>query len=192
MKRTIVTAAVVLGSLALPAVAEAAPTAPSGNVARQLSDAARAGRADCGRSSLFRTQPDGRTVYASNEMDYTGALANLVRLRAPADGPWEELDICAHLDGGSTYLTFQSIANDKYLSAELGATGIDYGMVRARGERIGPWEKFDIDCDGDEGPCYLKSLANNRYLSVEEGHSGTRKNMLRARSATKGEWERFF
>jgi hypothetical protein len=38
--------------------------------------------------------------------------------------------------------TIFSLANNLYVSAELGYGGGDYAMLRARASAIGPWERF--------------------------------------------------
>jgi hypothetical protein len=89
-------------------------------------------------------------------------------------------------------IALYSEANHRYVSAELGYTGSDYGMLRARATSIGPWERFEI--------CYasasnfnfsLRSLANGRWVSAELGYTGSRYAMLRARAGSIGPWERF-
>jgi len=76
------------------------------------------------------------------------------------------------------------------VSAELGDTRYP-GMLRARSDGVGPWEKFERCIDPATNTFTLKSLANNRYVSVEMNYTGKYKYMLRARSTSVGPWERF-
>jgi hypothetical protein len=41
--------------------------------------------------------------------------------------------------------TVYSTANSRYVSAELGYTGGDQGMLRARATEIGPWEQYVLN-----------------------------------------------
>ncbi|WP_433368960.1 fascin domain-containing protein [Streptosporangium sp. CA-115845] len=85
--------------------------------------------------------------------------------------------------------SIQSLANDKYVSAEFGWSGDNYGMLRARGTKVGPWEKFSICYNGRNHT--IQSLANGKYVSAEFGWSGANRGMLRARTSKPGTWERF-
>lgn len=86
-------------------------------------------------------------------------------------------------------IAFQSTANSRYVSAELGYTGGNYAMLRARATSIGPWEKFDINCF--VATCTIKSLANGLYVSAELDYTGGNYAMLRARASSPGPWETF-
>ena len=52
---------------------------------------------------------------------------------------WEKFKL-SRPDAGS--VAFQSVANGKYVSAEIEYPGGDKGMLRARADHIGSWEKF--------------------------------------------------
>jgi hypothetical protein len=41
-------------------------------------------------------------------------------------------------------IAIRSTQHNQYVSAELGYTGGDYGMLRARSSSIGPWESFTL------------------------------------------------
>jgi hypothetical protein len=86
-----------------------------------------------------------------------------------------------------------SEANHRYVSAELGYTGADYGMLRARASSVGPWERFEI-CYSSVALTHFsfRSLANGRWVSAELGYTGSRYAMLRARATSIGPWEKFF
>jgi hypothetical protein len=87
-------------------------------------------------------------------------------------------------------IALYSEANHRYVSAELGKTGSDYGMLRARATAIGPWERFEI-CYTTYTNFSIRSLANFRWVSVELGYTGSRYAMLRARAGSIGPWEKF-
>jgi hypothetical protein len=83
-----------------------------------------------------------------------------------------------------------------WVSAELSFKGANYGMLRARASKIGPWEKFIFEPTNPKLNLtlqlgYIKSAANKRYVSVEYGYTGTSSRMLRARARPKGPWETF-
>ncbi len=101
--------------------------------------------------------------------------------------PW----LAARPAPGST-VTIRSLANGKYVSAELGYTGGAYGILRARASAVGGWEKFRVsgDCQSSTG-CGILSLANSRYVSAELSYSGAWNGVLRARAGSIGGWERF-
>jgi hypothetical protein len=69
--------------------------------------------------------------------------ANVVALRASARasaiGPWERYI----LDYQYSY-TIYALANNRYVSDELGQTFLYPGMLRARATVFGPWEDFSI------------------------------------------------
>jgi len=86
--------------------------------------------------------------------------------------------------------TIQSLANGKYVSAELGWSGDNYGMLRARSSKVGPWEKFRFCYNGYNYT--IQSLANGKFVSAEFGWSGASRGMLRARAPRAATWERFY
>jgi surface antigen len=86
--------------------------------------------------------------------------------------------------------TIKSLANGRYVSAELGYTGGSYGMLRARATSAQGWEKFTIEGNCDSG-CAFRSLASRSYVSAELGYTGNSYGELRARSANWKAWETF-
>lgn len=85
-----------------------------------------------------------------------------------------------------------SNANGKYVTAEFGYGGADYGMLRARSAGVGgAWEVFRLigDCYG--GWCAMQSSATRQYVTAEAGYQGYAWGELRARSAGTGSWEQF-
>jgi hypothetical protein len=92
--------------------------------------------------------------------------------------------------------SFKSSANGLYVAAELGYGPYfpvlhGYGMLRARAEHVGPWEKFQFCEDKATKAWSIFSNANNRWVSTEVDRRGGSKGMLRARAETVGPWERY-
>ncbi|MBV9615855.1 MAG: hypothetical protein JO031_10415, partial [Ktedonobacteraceae bacterium] len=88
-----------------------------------------------------------------------------------------------------------SLANSKYVAAELGYTGGNYAMLRARtaSNAIGPWEVFNWYA-GVNGAYEIQSNANGLFVTAELGYTGGNYAMLRARTGSNaiGPWEQFF
>ncbi|SRR6266498_1574620 len=134
----------------------------------------------------------GNSRYTSAELGYGGDLYGMLRARATDPGPWEEFQICGRWEGGTKVNYIASNANLRYVSAELGRTGGDHGMLRARATSVGNWEKFTIARWGPNPAMYtIRSQANGRYVSAELGYGGGRYAMLRARATSIGNWEKF-
>lgn len=97
-------------------------------------------------------------------------------------------------------IALQSTANQKYVSAEVSYTGTVDGMLRARADRIGPWEQFLL-CDVtdlrfiDPQALFSDLQAANGWVTAEMGYTpaNTYGGMMRARpdSSSVGEWEEF-
>jgi hypothetical protein len=86
-------------------------------------------------------------------------------------------------------LTITSLANDRYVSAEIGWSGSGYGLLRARATEAREWELFQVCFNGTNST--IRSMANGRYVSAEIGWSGSDYGLLRARATEAREWERF-
>jgi hypothetical protein len=86
----------------------------------------------------------------------------------------------------------QSVANGKYVAAELHYTGAGYGELRARSSSVGSWERFEF-CSSSAAPVTLsiRSLANGKWVSAEFQYTGALYAMLRARASGIGPWEKF-
>ena len=102
----------------------------------------------------------------------------------------------AHADY-CAWVAIKSKENGKYVSVEMNYTGSNYGMLRARADSIGGWERFLL-CQYATviigAPIYfttLKSAANGKFVAAEWGYSGLQNGMLRARSSSLGPWEKF-
>jgi hypothetical protein len=118
------------------------------------------------------------------------ALAKgLTSPRRTATGEVKAFDTFACTE--STYI--RSWFNERDVSTELGYTGNQYAMLRARAEKVGPWESFQW-CQSREQPGYWSRWSNGaeRWVSVELGYSGGEYAMLRARATGIGPWERFY
>jgi hypothetical protein len=84
-----------------------------------------------------------------------------------------------------------SLANNRYVSAELGHGGDDHAMLRARATVIDAWEQYDLCHDSTRGTFSFQARGNGRYVSAELGYGGGDHAMLRARATAIDEWERF-
>jgi hypothetical protein len=86
-------------------------------------------------------------------------------------------------------------ANGKYVSTEMGLGGNDRGMLRARANTIGPWEKYYVCWRNDPGAgnTYALIYSEGGLVSAEFGYGvdDTRYGMLRGRASGMGPWEKF-
>ena len=91
---------------------------------------------------------------------------------------------------GQRLVSIRSTWSNRFVSAELGYGGADYGMLRARATSVGDWERFRLigDCNSS---CVIQSVANRRLVSAELGYQGAAWGELRARATGEGSWERF-
>ncbi|GGM66578.1 hypothetical protein GCM10012275_41370 [Longimycelium tulufanense] len=103
---------------------------------------------------------------------------------APAG--WTKVTEPADVPAG---VTLYSVANGRYVSTELGYSGADYAMLRARALMASRWEQFRLEFR--HGATVIKSRANGRYVSVETGYRGGNYAMLRAKSHRIGITEKF-
>jgi len=86
--------------------------------------------------------------------------------------------------------TIRSIANGRYVSAELGYTGSNYAMLRARASSQGTWETYSAFHYNSDNQIGFYSTANFYWVSTEIGYTGSNYAMLRARqSGARGLWE---
>ncbi len=130
-------------------------------------------------------------LYISAELSYSGNNSGMLRARAPQAGPWEQFYLKSSGPGGcDSLIELQSAANGLYVSAELGYTGANYGMLRARASRIGSWEQFYLRCLPN-GIVAFQSAANGLYVSAELSYTSGNTAMLRARASRIGSWEQF-
>ena len=87
--------------------------------------------------------------------------------------------------------TIRSVANGMYVSAELGYTGSNYAMLRARASTQGHWETYSGYHYNTDNKIGFYNTANNYWVSAELGYAGGNYAMLRARASTQGPWEDF-
>jgi hypothetical protein len=92
-------------------------------------------------------------------------------------------------------VTITSIANNNFVSTELGYAGNNYAMLRARATAEGPWEKYNVcyhpSSRFNQGYWTIQSQANGLYVSAELGYAANEYAMLRARASIVGPWERY-
>lgn len=133
---------------------------------------------------------DANGNYVSAELGYTGGNYAMLRARAASQGPWENYTAYYIPTSNGNEIAIRSNANNNYVSAELGYTGNNYAMLRARASAVGPWEKY-YEIENSDGTFSLKSAANGNYVSAELGYTGSTYAMLRARASAIGPWETF-
>jgi hypothetical protein len=84
-------------------------------------------------------------LYVSAEVGYsrTDPLYGMLRARASTIGPWEQYKLGDSFQYGSGDVKYTIKAvNGLYVSTELGYTGNEYAMLRARASSAGPWEQY--------------------------------------------------
>ena len=88
--------------------------------------------------------------------------------------------------------TIQSYQNSNFVSTEIGYSGSQYGMLRARASAVGPWEKYTICIDNTTSIVTIQAQANGLFVSTEIGYLNSSYAMLRARASVVGPWEQYF
>ena len=99
-----------------------------------------------GANDIYAIKSVANGRYVSAELGWGGNDYGMLRARATSIGPWERFRVRSTGGGSSITWTIQSMANSRYVSAEVGWTGDRYGLLRARATAIGPWEQFVIVC----------------------------------------------
>ncbi|MEV0899876.1 hypothetical protein [Actinoplanes sp. NPDC049802] len=89
-------------------------------------------------------------------------------------------------------ISIRSAANGRYVSAEIGRDGPDYGALRARATSAGPWERFIVCRGAGSGVTRIRAQANNDFVSAELDYAGAKYGLLRARAERVGGQERFY
>jgi hypothetical protein len=127
--------------------------------------------------------------FVAAEISRGGDDKGLLRARTDPGqlGPWERFRLVC-VQGPDVY-AIRSVANGKYVTAEISWTGSREGLLRARADAIGPWERFRIGYGTVGTPIY--SLAANRYVTAEVNWTGTSQGSLRARVTAVNDWEWF-
>lgn len=84
-----------------------------------------------------------------------------------------------------------SEANKSYVAVEVADSGSHAGMLRARSQTVGDWEKVTLHTSDKGKTVTLRSEVNGLYVAAEINDSGADQGMLRARSSSVGSWEQF-
>ena len=89
-------------------------------------------------------------------------------------------------------INLQSLANNRFVTAEIRYTGASYGMLRAGATVASGWERFRTqgDCKAAAG-CAIRAMANNRFVTTEINYTGASYGMLRANATVASGWERY-
>jgi hypothetical protein len=93
-------------------------------------------------------------------------------------------------DWNTAYTIFSRVTG-KYASTEIGYSGADYAMVRARAAAVGPWELYISCYDSALDYNAFISLENGNYLRAEVSYPGGSDGMVRAAGTTAGVAEQF-
>lgn len=142
--------------------------------------------------------------YVAAEAGYAGGDNGMLRARTPTNQSnlaWETYALCSDSSSGAvafiaTYGDSDD-GNDRFVASELGYSGGDKWMLRARtplNQANLSWETFFLGTSSD-GWDLIYSSAADQYVASELGYSGGDKWMLRARTPTSQSnlsWERFF
>ncbi|MFI1766334.1 fascin domain-containing protein [Streptomyces sp. NPDC020800] len=96
--------------------------------------------------------------------------------------------------GYGTTISLRNEENGLYVTSEANYTGVQAGMLRARGTNTGSWERFYVVPQGG-GEYALKSAASpttsDLYLSARLNATGDDAGILRPYATSVGSWERF-
>jgi hypothetical protein len=88
---------------------------------------------------------------------------------------------------------FKSVANDRYVAAELRNTLVPYGLLRASATHVGPWEEHQFCHQRGTDYWSIFTNANQRWAITQINYRGPKvyQNMLRADARSIGPWERY-
>jgi hypothetical protein len=73
----------------------------------------------------------------------TGNDYGMLRAVSTGIGVLQRFYFTDYYNGGALPMSFESLYNGRWVSDEEGFTGMWYGMLRARAEGIGAWERWD-------------------------------------------------
>ncbi|HEX6800807.1 MAG TPA: hypothetical protein VF116_24050 [Ktedonobacterales bacterium] len=142
---------------------------------------------------IIHIHSDANGLDTAAELAFTGDEYGLLRARTnPAqDGGWERFRECQ--DQVTRIMTLQSLANNDYVSTELGGVGTEYARLRARATSVGPWEQYYVQQGFASNEINIISAANNLCVAAELGGVGNQYARLRARTPCNqtGPWEQF-
>jgi hypothetical protein len=89
---------------------------------------------------------DANGLYVTAQFGYTGASFGELTASSSSIGPYQKwLLTCmlgAPVGPQVDFVTIQAQTNLNYVSAEIGYTGANYAMLRARAATAGPWEEY--------------------------------------------------
>ncbi|MBM7786017.1 endonuclease/exonuclease/phosphatase family protein [Tenggerimyces flavus] len=131
--------------------------------------------------------------YVTTEISKVGADASMLRARGANAGAWERYTLHNANDSDGSTFSIKSLANGKFVTVEANYPGAYQGLLRARSDSVGAWERFRLEDGGDSDPTTVAiwSFGAARYVTTEVNAAGEDAGMLRARSTTVGGWERF-
>lgn len=92
--------------------------------------------------------------------------------------------------GYGTTISLRNEENGLYVTSEVNYTGVQTGMLRARGTNTGSWERFTVEPQPG-GEYALKSVTSNLYLSARFNATGDDMGIVRPYASSPGSWERF-
>jgi hypothetical protein len=137
-------------------------------------------------------------LYVAAELGYTGDFYADMRARTPwpPDG-WETFDLANFSDGTWGILSpLDRGGSGGFASTEMGYGGDFWRILRARADRAGAWERYDIICLDSGCPIpgnfAFYSRAAGKYVSAEKNWGGDFLGQLRARADVIGPWETFW
>lgn len=132
-------------------------------------------------------------LFVTAEISKVGADNGMLRARNTSAGAWERFTLHNANDSDGSTFSIKSLANGKFVSAEVSTTGTYHALLRARSDTVGAWETFTLTDGGDSDPntVAIWSVGANAYVSAELNATGEDTGMLRARSSSVGSWERF-
>jgi hypothetical protein len=94
---------------------------------------------ESGNYYTFRSDANGKyVVVQSSSGDYAWMLTATVDQGTAISTQFRQIN------PSSDTPSLLSLRNGNYVSTELGYTGADYGLLRARATSIGPWEQFAV------------------------------------------------
>jgi hypothetical protein len=135
----------------------------------------------------------GPWVDSSGSVVASSAQANGATITGTylGDAAWQRFNAAQWQSPYRGNYAISSCATNLFVSTEVGYTGGNYAMLRARAQVIGPWERYSFSTDSN-GYLVIRSLQNNMFVSAELGYTGANQGMLRARASTPGPWEEFW
>lgn len=132
--------------------------------------------------------------YVTTEVNDSGDQKG--KLRAVATSVTSLETFTLHTDnianvGYGTTISLRNEENGLYVTSEDSYSGVQKGMLRARGTNTGAWERFTVEPQGGDEYA-LRSAANpDLYISARFNATGDDMGLLRPYATSVGSWERF-